>query len=944
MWTIYSIGDSYFLSAILNAIAMIFNSHIPDALVAIGLLLGYLYQSYRSILSISSISLTQIFAAFFIYILFFVPKAEVCVFDVYSSEVREVDNVPLGVASAGAIISNIGFVITEQFNDAFANVESTDRGFASSLVIISKLRKDIDNLTKLKEINEVNNGNFSKSWLNYIKECTLIGVDLGSLKVSEIFLGGNIFEALRFDSQIYGTSINTNGNFENQTCSDAYVNLTNYSKGIYSQNLDNKLSNNVNCSGSLKNDSIYGSDLNSALDSLGITSVRAQEYVLGTILLPIFEESAKTKYQNEHAYNASIMLEDAIIARNTQWTAEQSMFFTTIRPIITFFEGVVYALTPIMVFVLALGLTGFAMLGKYLLILIWIELWQPLLAIINFYIIEAAKGNLALTNYQDGSFLGIITTQKIIAEYLAIGGMLSAAVPALSLMVIYAGVVSASSFTSRLAGADHIKEGISTPTITNSPSIIDTSSLFKSSSLGGIYKNEAKGYLPELSLSSSFDKALSSARSNVKSAENSFATSLAQTQTDSLSHSLNNTKLEQIGESVGKSKSKSASMLSSYAKNISEKLNLSSSEQSSLRGALNASFNGSSLTSKDLASLVMSKSSSADNTIQLGKLSNEIDSLAKNNEIRNQYQRALSEEISKGITDSISHQTSKGLNSQLLKSAQNAQSAREELSFLESNASKITSNQSLDGTILTKAIASDENQLKALQDYGLARNDVSKRAYELMPLMNSLLPSQRQAYVASMLTAMQEIDPQNAFKFMSKAAAINPSKVDDKTKDLQPNIIDTNLNIDLKEPQNFEENKKGSLVSDNLKNNNLYENKAHFYENNDLVNKADATLENTLNSRVATVVSAGSYIQNQATNSSDINYYQEGLDLGLTPAQSRVYESFSKGESPKEKDLKELFNESSSNDIYKGTIQRIYLGAKSEDKSVLSPVTGHKEK
>ncbi|MCV5888804.1 conjugal transfer protein TraG N-terminal domain-containing protein, partial [Escherichia coli] len=76
----------------------------------------------------------------------------------------------------------------------------------------------------------------------------------------------------------------------------------------------------------------------------------------------------------------------AIQQRNTQWAAEQSMFMSVVRPMLTFFEGFVYAITPIMGFIIVMGSMGMTLAGKYFQTVLWIQLWMPVLSITNLFI------------------------------------------------------------------------------------------------------------------------------------------------------------------------------------------------------------------------------------------------------------------------------------------------------------------------------------------------------------------------------------------------------------------------------------------------------------------------------------------------------------------------------------------------------------------------------
>src|SRR5690606_15335265 len=127
----------------------------------------------------------------------------------------------------------------------------------------------------------------------------------------------------------------------------------------------------------------------------------------------------------------------AIQQRNTQWAAEQSMFMTIVRPMMTFFEGFVYAVTPLAAFFMLMGRFGIGLVGKYLVTIAWIQLWMPVLSIINLYIHMSATGELsALENDPFSTFHGISEAYQITSSWLATGGMLAAATPVITLFVV----------------------------------------------------------------------------------------------------------------------------------------------------------------------------------------------------------------------------------------------------------------------------------------------------------------------------------------------------------------------------------------------------------------------------------------------------------------------------------------------------------------------------
>lgn len=934
MWTFYSIGDSHFLSAVINAVAMVFNSHVPDSLAAIGLVLGVLYQGYKGTVDTNGISFGQLLSVFILYLLFFVPKTSINIEDVYTAESRVVDHVPLGVAAAGSIISTVGYSVANVMTTAFAKPTASDKGFLSALSLLANLRGDLAMLAKLKYINESGNGNFKESWLNYFKECTLIGVDSGKLNIDEIYRAENLLQSVRFDSNLYGTAINVGTGMNNLTCTQAYQQLLTYTNTTFKQALSNELKNDPsNVNAVVEYNSLNSDGINEALTALGIANTSAQDYVLSVLLLPIYEEAANQKYISEQAYTSALMLNDAISARNTQWAAEQGMFFTVVRPMLTFFEALVFAISPFMAFVVVLGLGGVTMLGRYLVILVWIELWQPLLCLINLYIAEAASGTFAATGIEPNSLLGIMTLNKITAEYLSVGGMLAAAVPGLALMVVYGGSVAATSLASRLGGQDHINETIANPSIAKNSPVLENSPAFSGSTLSSISRTGSSGYLPELSLQTGFDRAVRSAKANVESTESVFSKNLAKTQAHTLSQSVTSSTLQQNGRRISTSETQSAAFINSSAKQIAQRVGLDSKQEDGLRGALSAMLNGSSLGSSNLANLALSGTVASSDSVIIGKVASELENISKDEGLRSDYSRSLSNELANGITESIGDTSNTGNTSALMQSAREANSAREELSDLFGRSNTLVAGNRIDGLAISRGIVQKPGLLNKLENYANIRSDVSARANELMPMMNSLIPDAKQAFAASMLTAMVEKDPQNAFQYMLEATGLAQSDLKHPNLD-KPN---TDFNTNIVPP--FTNKHSANVVDEHIA--------SSFSNSRASINKKyeQANDSSSVGNNYAEILSKPLGMQlllaggGQSISSDRAETIAK--DKGLNEAQTKVFVAFSQGIAPNDDDLAAIQDECGDKSIYDGIVNRLQLGATNGNVGILEPIGGY---
>lgn len=464
--TIHSIGDAQFLSQVLNAVAMIIGTNDFVQLVSIGLLLGAIIVVLQGLFrGAREIPWHQLLLGWILYACMFVPTTTVIVEDAYTGKAYSVDNVPIGVAFAGSMISNVGYGITNLFETAYGDVRGISEGtFAEPLVILNAVRQHASDVRVLQELDKsIGQGtDIQKTLHNYIKECTLPKLAL-SITTPTDLVTGDMMEELKFESSIYGTrSYIENPSGENLTCAEAWKKIEPALEKIKDPKFINQLSTVANLKGEA-GDRAMIDDYQAAFDMLNINGTAVEEFMLASTIKPIYEKAVSGYYRNLGDKTSAIMFNQAVQQRNTQWAAEASMFMTVVRPFLSFFEGFMYSITPVLAFLLVLGGIGISLGVKYILLILWIQLWMPVLSICNLYIIMSARGELAAQTFT--SFYSVDKLGQSLEHWMATGGMLASATPLISLFLITGSTFAFTSLTQRMAGGDHINEKIPTPDI-----------------------------------------------------------------------------------------------------------------------------------------------------------------------------------------------------------------------------------------------------------------------------------------------------------------------------------------------------------------------------------------------------------------------------------------------------------------------------------------------
>ena len=399
--TIYSIGDARFLYTVLNGLVMVVND--PEFLmtIKIGFTIGAFYLALQGLMAGKFPAFQHLLLSLLIYsALFGLPSAgksykgiDVDIYDVYTDTNRKVDNVPFGIALTASMLSTLTWKLTETFEQTFHSVDATKltrNGYLSSLTRMMEARS--------KAMNQFqNNPALAQSWRNYIKECTLIGIDLNFKTVHEVFNNSDVLVALEFPSEVFGTLIYRNGQPTNVTCTEAFTWLKPRMVNWFDQQIQK---DNTSPDRNLS--------LNSALQALSQGAESSRNFLMASALLPIYHDATIEKLQDMQQPQAAIMTQQAILQRNTQWAGEQHLFLSSMRAMMAYIEGFVFAVTPLMGLLVCVGLFGVRLAFKYLMLLLWIQLWMPVLAINNLYITLVSQGAMAALSAPITSFTGIM--------------------------------------------------------------------------------------------------------------------------------------------------------------------------------------------------------------------------------------------------------------------------------------------------------------------------------------------------------------------------------------------------------------------------------------------------------------------------------------------------------------------------------------------------------
>lgn len=459
-------GSATMLDTVLNGVAMLANgggSYNLAALAKVGMMASLIMVGFGAVFS-QKLEVQKLLAGVMFFYMMFIPTTHVSIYDPYTGDSRLVANVPIGVGAPMSIITQTGRWMTEAFELAYWEPESKfEHGYLNSLQVLMRARDARAPMDVPLE----------RSIQSYIETCVFYSMrdDFDATKITEekLLNAPDIWAAMETqyvnrDAMIY---LIDPVNGHPATCVNAYSYISNrLTDGTFRNDWDKYLKTLLGV-----NDESYGAtaidQVDSALNQLNLLAADAQTYMLNAFIGNLYKCETKQECS---------MLTQSQEQRRVQWSAEHSTFQQVARPMMAFTESLIPALAPIMALLATLSPVGVSMISKYFLTLMWIAMWQPLMALVNMYIAHAATnelGRFTSAGIDLQSYSGITNSWTTVADWISVGGMLAASVPVIAGTV----VMGASMATGKMAGFAQGTAGTSEAASSATPALANVGSV-----------------------------------------------------------------------------------------------------------------------------------------------------------------------------------------------------------------------------------------------------------------------------------------------------------------------------------------------------------------------------------------------------------------------------------------------------------------------------------
>ena len=443
MWEIFAYQNSDSLFGIFNAIAAIRGSDTYLSAIAGVVFCGFIAAMLAYAFAPQKLQGWQWLASVvLVYSILFVPRVTVGIVDkTGGTPVRVVDNVPFGLALFGGLTSTIGNTLTELFETAFqaipgnGSLPSELTYQKNGLMFGNRLIRDTGNVV-------FQDPNFRTDLINFIHNCTMYDLIDGTIDPTAFSRSEDVWSVMSSPNPARFTTLTRgSGAVDTDTCPNAYSDLNGRIPAQIGS-IQDKLAGQLNptlpgtAAAAVIATQIQQAYLRNDIASAAAT---AADIIRQNAVINAINDTSRIIGQKTND-PASMMLAvgraQAVAQKNAAWInsgkiAEQAL--PVVRNVV---EALAYAMFPIVILLLFLtsGRETMMALKNYIAVLIWIQLWPPLYAILNYMAsIYAASELSAAANVGGGlKALSLLTAFSIYSNAIsseAVVGYLTISIP-----------------------------------------------------------------------------------------------------------------------------------------------------------------------------------------------------------------------------------------------------------------------------------------------------------------------------------------------------------------------------------------------------------------------------------------------------------------------------------------------------------------------------------
>ena len=401
MFEIYAYGNVDTLNGVFNAIAAIMGGGDYFGLIRTVAISGVLVAAFAGLFTPGRFhGWGWLFGFLFLYYGMFVPKVDVAVVDKLGTQPPTlISNVPIGVAFFGHFTSKVGDVMTQFFETAFQVIPSPTAQLPTELTYQKNGVLFGNRLIQASRKANIAEPQLRTDLINYIYNCTLYDLQDGTINPDSFAQSTDIWALMGNPNP---ARFSTFGNpVQVDTCPNVYAYLSN--------RLPAEVARAKSMLAFHMNPSMDPSAAQTALDAqleqayykakIANSAQGAAELLRQNIMINLVQDTSAIVGQKIND-PASVMLAtaraNATASINSSYMTMSKIAEQALPLIRNVIEAIIYAVFPFvfLLFLLAHGKGLGLAVKSFTMSLVWIQLWPPLYAILNYVATLASAKNL----------------------------------------------------------------------------------------------------------------------------------------------------------------------------------------------------------------------------------------------------------------------------------------------------------------------------------------------------------------------------------------------------------------------------------------------------------------------------------------------------------------------------------------------------------------------
>lgn len=444
MYEIVAYWNARQIYDVLNAVAGIMGQ--PDflGLMRVVAIIGLLSAATVGLLRMKAEEpIVLVFCVCLFYTILFLPKVRVTINDPRTAEVYTVDNVPLGLGFIAATSNRVGKYMTSTFETAFTPVD--DQKFSQNGMLFGA--RILEEKQKAKFVNPA----IAEDLRRFNQNCLVPELQDNTTGLSRLVSSTDIWGDIVSGSIVIlnpgrivtftsGSSFNcVTGVSDLNTRMTAQVNseLDAFGKQMFPTRTGYEV--------------LVRSQLVTFENDLMGASTTAIQSLRQSAMINAYRDGRLSDSADSQAFATTM----AIQSSNSAYKTMRDIAEGALPKLRNIIEIVVIAVFPIiMLLVLAAGQKGGMVLKSYIMGMLWVQMWAPLYAVINYLMIpqvrNAMTGVMPVSGTPGLTLMNAAQVEGIAISEQALAGMLTLLVPVIAFAIVKGGEMAMSSVASSL--------------------------------------------------------------------------------------------------------------------------------------------------------------------------------------------------------------------------------------------------------------------------------------------------------------------------------------------------------------------------------------------------------------------------------------------------------------------------------------------------------------